>query len=82
MGKCRAGISEHEGNMLIISYIFNVLEVVFNRGIRWRPLGDTIFPCNILKIIKNKKSGLTRKNAKPVTCGFNKQKNRGFASPA
>jgi hypothetical protein len=40
MGKWGAGISEHEGNMLIISYIFNVLEVVRNWGIRWPPLGD------------------------------------------
>jgi len=49
MGKWGAGISEHEGNVLIISYIFNVLEVVFNWGIRWPPLGDAIFVCNIMK---------------------------------
>jgi hypothetical protein len=42
MGKRGAGIGEHEGNMLIISYIFNVLEVACNRGIRSTPLGDAI----------------------------------------
>jgi len=49
MGKWAAGISEHEGNMLIINYIFNVLEVAFNWGIRWPPLGDAILPCKELK---------------------------------
>ena len=47
MGKRGAGISEPEGNMQIISYIFNVLEVACNRGIRSTPLGDAILPCNV-----------------------------------
>ena len=54
MGKTGAGISEHEDNMLIISYIFNVLEVECNRGIMSTPLGDAILPCKELKIIKIK----------------------------
>jgi len=56
-------------------------DTVCNWGIRWPPLGDAIFPCKELKTLKIKKSDLTRKNAKPVTCGFNKQKNRGSRTP-
>jgi hypothetical protein len=55
VGKWGAGISEHEGNMLIISYIFNVLEVMRNWGIRWPPLGDAILSCNKLIDKKIKK---------------------------